>query len=1020
MVERKMTSNEVKKILMEKSALAIFPDLLNAVLESGRVMDMAAGIAVFSAMDGASEVVIPLTDRLVRKIETGRTGEWRTVMEYPLGALVGLSEAIDGGPASSWVISESPNIVLRIPARVFTEYHAKKSHSIDALKFLNVAPALLRFLLLAKNHVSEEKIFSLLEQVDMSLKTIDPRSPIVQLDEIIFLRSGGGRAKIIREATLNDVEVSIGKGMFIGASLLSDLGKVRMQVIPSGPLGYSSIPLAAVRATLGASACELISRETDEERERVSHLSEDLIENFHDDRIRKLPLSWIHQEFRDVAIDKIQHRGGPHPSALACLLNIGTLLGIDIAPVHLRHEIETHPRLSLGQLGEILEHHGLITRAYSGAFEGLSRQRVPAITFFKSRPVVILKTARRSVVLLDGSDGLLEVESGCFLEKWNGQALEVLSSPIEEALWDARTKRYFFDLARIADESVRRMLGDQRAYWNLFQIGLICVFLEMCIPRFFEAIVDVVVIDRRFDSLPVFAFGFSLFAFAVAVCAAFRKYFSNLKMHSLSVFVSSLLFRQFLQFPSNAGESRTGEFVSRFTLVRSLVESSHRLKSDRNLAIVSAVLTLMVIFAYSWTVAVVCAVFAFVALSIRRHFMIERLHCLPGVAQVRKAGFDIFADQLAFARLIKSRGAEGQFSEHAEKNFLRVVSIVSRSIRPILAGNGLNELVQTLGYGICLAILVQRTELLELTPGGFLAAIAYTSWFWSAITKCGDAVESHAFFKFESGALGLFMRNDSEYSRVYSSRVQPLRLKGKIQLSQSSYKYSQNSPFRLNEIDLTILPGQTVAIVGQSGEGKTTLGKIIAGTLKPRSGRILYDDVDSTIISNFSLREKVAFVPQQPVIFKGTIAENIAFGSDCPDLERVKEAARRASAHLFIEALPSSYHFFLNGRDCALSTGERMLITIARALYRDPQVLILDEPNAHLDPRATRELSENLRVQMAGKTIIFISQKIFNLRGIDQIIVLKKGWMVESGSHDSLMRQNREYLQLYRSQVSGY
>jgi ABC-type multidrug transport system fused ATPase/permease subunit len=208
-----------------------------------------------------------------------------------------------------------------------------------------------------------------------------------------------------------------------------------------------------------------------------------------------------------------------------------------------------------------------------------------------------------------------------------------------------------------------------------------------------------------------------------------------------------------------------------------------------------------------------------------------------------------------------------------------------------------------------------------------------------------------------------------------------------------------------------------VAIVGRSGSGKTSLVKCLAGLVEPTEGTILYDGVDLKTLNYRELRRQVGFVLQENFLFSTTIARNIAFGEDEPDMDRVLWAARAANAHEFVERLPMGYDTQIGESGLGLSGGQRQRVAIARALYHRPPILIFDEATSALDTESERAIRENTDQLLHGRTSFVIAHRLSTIRDADLILVLEKGRLVEHGSHEELMKLQGLYYYLCSQQL---
>jgi ATP-binding cassette subfamily B protein len=251
------------------------------------------------------------------------------------------------------------------------------------------------------------------------------------------------------------------------------------------------------------------------------------------------------------------------------------------------------------------------------------------------------------------------------------------------------------------------------------------------------------------------------------------------------------------------------------------------------------------------------------------------------------------------------------------------------------------------------------------------------------------------------------------------ARLKPVRaLEGRVRFQNLSLQYGgPDSPKILEDITLDVPAGKTIAIVGRSGSGKTTLVKCLAGLLEASDGAILFDGVDMKQLSYRDLRQKIGFVLQENYLFDDTIARNIAFGEEEPEMERVLWAARVANAHEFVERLPLGYDTRIGETGIALSGGQRQRIAIARAIYHQPPILIFDEATSALDTESEKAVKENMDQLLKGRTSFVIAHRLSTIRDADLIVVIEKGKVVESGTHDELMRRQGLYYYLSSQQL---
>ncbi|WP_417040719.1 ABC transporter ATP-binding protein [Cylindrospermopsis raciborskii] len=242
-------------------------------------------------------------------------------------------------------------------------------------------------------------------------------------------------------------------------------------------------------------------------------------------------------------------------------------------------------------------------------------------------------------------------------------------------------------------------------------------------------------------------------------------------------------------------------------------------------------------------------------------------------------------------------------------------------------------------------------------------------------------------------------------------------INGKIEYRGVSFAYKPGE-LVLNHVSLFISPGESIALVGASGAGKTTFVNLLPRFYDPKSGNIFIDDVNIRDVTLNSLRKQIGIVPQETIMFSGTIAQNIAFGQDNFDQKAVEAAARVANAHDFIMQLPAGYQTWVGERGVNLSGGQRQRIAIARAVLLNPKILILDEATSALDSESEALVQQALERLMQNRTVLIIAHRLSTVRKCDRILVLEKGQIVESGNHEQLLSLEGKYAHFYAQQFS--
>ncbi len=238
-------------------------------------------------------------------------------------------------------------------------------------------------------------------------------------------------------------------------------------------------------------------------------------------------------------------------------------------------------------------------------------------------------------------------------------------------------------------------------------------------------------------------------------------------------------------------------------------------------------------------------------------------------------------------------------------------------------------------------------------------------------------------------------------------------IRGELRFDDVSFRYGSGE-YALRDVDLVIPPGQTVALVGETGAGKSTFAKLVARFYDPSDGAVLVDGHDLRSVTAESLRSQMGIVPQEGFLFSGTLRENIAFGRPSASDDEIRAAARAVGADTFIEALDDGYDAQIGERGVQLSAGQRQLVAFARALVADPRILVLDEATSNVDVHTESLIEKGMRRLVAGRTAIVIAHRLSTIRGASRILVMEHGQVVEDGTHEELLEAEGRYWRLYR------
>ncbi len=418
-------------------------------------------------------------------------------------------------------------------------------------------------------------------------------------------------------------------------------------------------------------------------------------------------------------------------------------------------------------------------------------------------------------------------------------------------------------------------------------------------------------------------------------------------------------------------------------------------------AILSFIVALIILFSVEWRLTMILLLMTVVFVIITIHYTKQLIKTQLVLHRSYEKSFGSIFDILRNTQTVKHNTNEALEQKSISKQ-LNFAGIVEKKWRLIWLKMGLwQQIISTLGFGGVFSFGVLMLKQASLTPGSLVMFVAYVSMLTFPLNRLANQ------YRQLNSSLIALKRATKFYEYIPEQDLpgaKDIQIIGIVKFDKVDFYYKKNIPI-LKNISFAVNAGEKIALVGESGVGKTTLVDLIGRYYYPQKGKIFIDGVDIAKITLQSLRKQMAIVPQEVALFNDTIKQNIKYGRMEASEKEIIEAAQIANASEFIDKFPKKYNQIVGERGIKLSTGQKQRIAIARALLRNPKILILDEATSALDSVSEKLVQEGLNRLMEGRTSFIIAHRLSTIKNADKILVLKDGEIVEMGKHEDLIEQ---------------
>lgn len=667
---------------------------------------------------------------------------------------------------------------------------------------------------------------------------------------------------------------------------------------------------------------------------------------------------------------------------LASIAMVASFHGYDVDLATMRRRFGLSMKgLTLRTLVEIAAGIGLSARPVRCEPTEFVDLRLPAILHWGTNHFVVLKEAnRRRVVIHDPANGRLVVSMKAASKMFTGVALEL--SPM--ATFQRTRERNPLKLGSLIsfEGGVTRALG---------QMALLSVIVEMLFlaaPFYLQFVIDEAILKTDVGLLSVLAIAFGLLLAFRVVASALRALSTQFISSVIALDMKGRIFHHLVRLPLDWFQKRqVGDVQSRFWAMRGIQAfvSQGALVGVLDGVLGTLILVLLLFYSPLLTAVLTSSLFAYALLRIATFQISKRFAADSIVTDAREQ--TKFLETLRAAQTIKAAGSE--ITRETQYRNAAVASINSQ----IRAGNinvGYAAADQLLNGGtdILIVFLGARAVMSgDLTVGMLTAFLAYKGQFVTRFTNMIEQIFSWRLLDLQLERLADIVLTPKE-ERIDSGGYEG-EIEGRVECRNLSFRYAFGEPYVLMGVGLNVSAGECIALVGASGGGKSTLAKLMVGLYTPGGGEVLIDGRPLKHWSNRSLRSQISYVSQDDQLLAGTIAENIAFFAERIDMERVHKCARWACVHDEIVATPMGYESLVGDMGSSLSGGQKQRVLIARALYRKPRILVLDEATAHLDVDNEQAIIATL--SSLTITRIVIAHRPETIAAADRVITLANG-----------------------------
>ncbi len=1012
-----------------ESLIDIIPGMDELLLQHGQLRLAEPGEILCESGAPINKYLMPVSSSL--KIAQ----QEYALAESPTGYIqkyrsIALRELLQGAPYPYTVICEQKTNILELDKDIFLSHMTQYPKIERYLKLVTTCAGCRSFKeFLEESALSVDKIVELFARIELEPKRLNTNETLDNHQQFISFISSGKIRIESRPQVTPPFSLVLGEGAFLGGEALVAPFETSYTFKAEEPTIVHVLPLQYARAL-----CETYNvsdKLFDEPWIKIQNRNERRSQRKRFTLLPGQPLSEEAFVELGVAINPTEFSSclNDFDSYGASLKNIATLHGIPINASRIESHLVKGRIISPIMLATLLEEVGFITQNITTSVDLLPNQHMPTLTTFGPR-LVILQTIRAdgSAILLDPANGFIEVAAQDFGAHWGGTIIETLPNVYHDTQEQdtLQDKEPVSTEAREASSKTKQFSTFLRAFWpfrtqllNILGLTLLTLGLGVVLPQFAQNILDEALSLRNVPMLIAMGVGLILCTL-LNILVSFVSGWISLDVETrYNLRIGNLFVRKALSLPEKFfAKQKVGEILSLLSEMGQIREflGNNAISILVNLA--SLVIYSVILWMYSWKITML-GFGLLIALLVTVFTSRRKLQQNYEAAfEASKEASSLVAEQLAAVSSIKAAGAEEIMRSRWEAAFVRGVEYRRRlQLQNTAIGSFVGFLQAATKIGalwIAASLAVKGT----LTPGSVMAVVMYLENMTFPMLALAGVLIEYLNVEISAQKVNRVFDAESEEPAHTAAVKHSIHLRGKIKLDRVNFRYSEKSDWVLKDISVRIYPKQVVAIVGRSGCGKTTLANLIAGSITPTTGRIYFDDFDSTFLSLSSLRHQIGYIMQENQLFAGSIAENIAYRDDALDYRKIGQSAKEASAIEFIAKMPTQFDSYLAEEGMGLSGGQKQRLSIARTLYTNPRILIMDEATSALDAESERAIIDNMKQILQGRTAIIIAHRLSTIQNADRILVMDQGNIVEEGTHTELLARGGFYAELFENQAN--